>query len=305
MQDVCGIIVSYNPTDLIMDIITNSCLALDSTIIMDNSIDSSLFYKLESMLEDLKTKHPEKNLIIIKNDSNLGLPKSYNKAVSLAIEMNFHSVLLLDQDSLISEDSITILLDDRKKLLSLGVKVGAIGMYHDQSNYLHNPVGSLFNDKMRWRKMLYSDCVEERRMLINSGMLISIENYKSVEGYNETFFMDNSDLEFSLRLRKKGLRLFESRKSRMLHNYDERNNKTFLFALPYRAPNREYYARDLIRCMKIAKSVSWIDYFLIILLVLSKITGTLLFKTDKKERFHYIFSGLKDGLKEDAGQDPV
>ena len=298
LDKVCGVLVAYNPDENILGTIINACFSLNSTIVVDNSTDPFLYNDLKIKLEAIQLSYPSKKIIIIKNETNLGLPISYNKAVSLASDLGFDSVLLLDQDSLISKDSLITLLNDRSKLIKLGIRVGAMGMYHLQN--FHTPIDFLFNGKFRWRDMYYEDCIQERRTLINSGILISILNYQYVKGYNKDFFLDNSDLEFSLRLRKKGLKLFESMNSKMLHNFGESHSKKFVYTVPYRDPKREYYTRDLVRCLKLAHSISRIDYSIFLILIISKLIGTLLFKTNRKERFHYILSGLKDGLKYDS-----
>ena len=294
-EEICGIIVTYNPDKTNLDVIRDNCLVLRKIIIYDNSTNNCYYEKLTQIIQNIQSLNNEhRKIIIIHRGQNIGLSGAYNSSVRLAEEIGCKFVIFLDQDSLITFRDLLILIRDYNSLLEKGIRVGAISMHNEE--IFHTPISIFFDGKFRWRKFYYSDNIQEKRNLINSGMLISIKNFDLMNGYNESFFVANTDLEFTLRLRIRKLRLFESGDAKIMVNYKETTHNYKIAALPYRKPEREYFIRDLIRCLPLALELSKIDALLIILLIIAKLFGILLFKDKKKERFAFILSGIKDGL---------
>lgn len=294
-NEVCGIIVTYNPNRTNLEVIRNNCSALYSTIIFDNSTEKCNRDRIDETIREIRELDNEKGKItLIRQGQNIGLSRAYNKSVRLAERMGFRFVLILDQDSLITRDDLKSLIRDYNELLKKGIHVGAISMHNVQDYY--TPLSFLFNGKFLWNGFYYSENIQEERHLINSGMLVSIQNFNLVNGYDESFFVDNSDLEFTLRIRGKKMRLFESYDAKVTVNYKEVMHNYMIASVALRKPEREYFVKDLVRCLPLAYSISKIDMLLILLLIVSKILGTLLFKDKKRERFVFIFAGIRDGL---------
>ncbi len=294
-EEICGIIVTYNPDETNLDIIRENCLVLNKTIIYDNSTDNCYYKKLTQIVRRIQSfNNKHRKIIIIHRGHNIGLSKAYNYSVRFAEKIGCKFVIFLDQDSLITFRDFKILIRDYNLLLKRGIMVGAISM-HNMENF-HTPISIFFDGTFRWNRFYYSDNIQEKRNLINSGLLISIKNFNLMNGYNEGFFVDNTDLEFTLRLRTKNLRLFESEDAKIMVNYKEVVHNYKIASLPYRNPEREYFVRDLIRCLPLSCKLSKIDTLLIILLITSKLFGTLLFKDKKRERFVFILTGIKDAL---------
>jgi rhamnosyltransferase len=292
---VCGIIVTYNPDDSNLEVIRNDCLTLYSTIIFDNSTENNYQDRLDRTIREIQASdNGTRKITLIRQGHNIGLSRSYNQSIRLAEMMGFKFVLILDQDSLITRDAIMALIRDLDMLLKEGINVGAIAA-HNTQNYF-TPLSFLFNGKFRWNGFYYSDNIQEKRNLINSGMLIPVHNFNLVNGYDESFFVDNSDLEFTLRIRINNLRLFESNGAKVMVNYKEETYNYIVASISFRKPEREYSIRDLIRCLPLAYKISKIDMFLVFLLIVSKLLGTLLFKDNKRARFAFILSGIKDGM---------
>lgn len=292
---VCGIIVTYNPDESNLEVIRNDCLALYHIIIFDNSTENNHWDRIDRTIREIQAlDNGNRKITLIRQGQNIGLSQSYNQSIRLAERIGFKFVLILDQDSLITRDAIKILIRDHDMLLNKGVNVGAIAT-HNMQNYF-TPLSFLFNGKFRWNGFYYSNNIQEKRNLINSGMLISVQNFNLVNGYDESFFVDNSDLEFTLRIRINNLRLFESNDAKVMVNYKEETYNYVVASISFRKPEREYFIKDLIRCLPLAYKISKIDMFLVLLLIVSKPLGTLLFKDNKRERFAFILSGIKDGM---------
>lgn len=279
-----------------LKVISDDCSALNSIIIFDNSIENYYKERIDKTMKEMQEFWKgHKRIILIRHDQNIGLSKAYNESVKIAVNMGFQFVLILDQDSLITSDSLRIIVRDYNTLLKKGVLVGAISM--NNVNNFYTPISFLFNGKFKWKGFYYSNNVQEKRNLINSGMLIPIENFNMINGYDESFFLDNSDLEFTLRLRSKNMRLFESCSAKISVNYKETQHDYLIASLPFRKPEREYFVKDLVRCLPVAYKVSKIDMLLVVLLIISKLFGILIIKNNRKKRFTFILSGIKEGIR--------
>ncbi len=292
IRDVCGIIVTYNPTNNCIHAIERNCNTLAKVIICDNSTNNENANLLSNLVNNLNQKFngPEQKIILIKNPQNNGLSVSYNRCASIAKDLGFTFIVLLDQDSFFENGSFEALLKDYDQLSSL-CQVGAIS-----PSYLKNGrsfYDFLFDGRFKWKGFYYSEHIIERRDLINSGMLIALSVFYSASGYDERIFLDNSDRNFTLRLRLKGYRIFQSLNSKLIHNFGEKTPSKSKVKILYRAPDRDYFIKDLIGCLPIAKKLSFVDFSLIVLLLFSKILSTLLLKDMKKQRFDYIAKGIK------------
>lgn len=293
---VCGVLVTFNPDDTQLELIQHNCMQLDKMIIFDNSTDQLVSKKIIEIINKLKgfSKSSENKYVYLTQKKNVGLPIAYNLSVNEATKSGISYILLLDQDAKIERDDVKTLLNGYFKLLREIKNIGAISFNTKET--VHRPYDFLFDGRFKWSGFYYSDDFIEARDLINSGMLFDINTFLSVGGYNESYFLDNSDREFTLRLRKNGLRLFKSKNVIMFHNYDSDNNIDNL-KNSERSPSRDYYIRDLFKCIPISLKLSFIDFLLVMLLLTSKIFTSLIIRNDRRVRGNYILSGIKDGVK--------
>ena len=294
-KDVCGVIVTYNPDDKCLYAIEQNYKTLEKIIVYDNSTNSEYHSRLSQLISNLNSQidNSDKRILLIGNNQNVGLSKAYNACATIADGLGFNFILLFDQDSFFDDNGLELLLEDYDCLSSMQ-KVGAIGPSFIHEG--HRFYDFLFDGEFKWKGFLYLDFAMEVRDLINSGMLISLNAFFSISGYDEKIVLDNADRNFTLRLRTNGYHLFQSRRSKLVHNYGEKVPAGILLHILYRNPSRDYFIKDLIRCLPIAKKVSFVDKCLIALLILSKIFGALFLKDKKKERMYHIMRGIKEGL---------
>ncbi|MEM0134186.1 MAG: glycosyltransferase [Thermoplasmatales archaeon] len=291
-ENVCGIIVTYNPNENCLFAIERNCSTLAKVIIYDNSTINENIVLLSKLVNNLNRKFKDKKreVILIRGPQNIGLSRAYNHCASIARGLGFTFILLLDQDSFFENSSFEILLEEYDHINAL-FPVGAISpSYIQEGGRFYD---FLYDGRFKWKDFYYSDHIIELRDLINSGMLISIRVFDSISGYDEGIFLDNSDLNFTLRLRLNGYRLFQSSNSKLIHNYGDKVPPKSKVNILYRAPDRDFFIKDLIGCLPIAWKISFVDLSLIILLLCAKIFSTLLLKDKKKQRFAYIVRGIR------------
>ena len=181
-NNICCIIITYNPDDRLLGLINTLNSQVDKIIIVDNN--SNRF--------GLVLQADESNeLLLIRNKENFGIAKALNQGVSEAIKMKYDWVITFDQDSTPYNNIIEI-ISNVYELYPDKSKIGAIG------------VNALNSKSERYYNVSGSQQYCERDYLITSGCLISVSAFIEIGGFREDFFIDNVDLEYSLRLRKHG-----------------------------------------------------------------------------------------------------
>lgn len=181
---ICCVIITYNPDDFLFQLINTLEPQVDKIIVVDNNSSSNTIYKITQSVVG-------KNIEFIQNSQNLGIATALNQGIIKAKKMGYEWVVTFDQDSIPSENIIQILSEvyfsypDKSKIGAIGINfpIASGESYYPQSN-----------DKK------YS----ERDYLITSGCLMSIDAFSLVGNFRDDFFIDNVDLEYSLRLKKNG-----------------------------------------------------------------------------------------------------
>ena len=124
---------------------------------------------------------------------NPGIGKAYNAAVDFAQEKNKKWILFLDQDTQVATNMLDLYLES----------VNSERDMHIFATTLYGADGQLISPSKYWFKRGFQlDFVPEGRVSlktirpINSLLLLSIEVFEKVGGYNEKIKLDFSDHEF-------------------------------------------------------------------------------------------------------------
>lgn len=133
------------------------------------------------------------------NNSNLGIATALNQGVNAALEMGYTWALLFDQDSEPNDGIIDILsscycsFTDKDDLALIGSNYIAI----DKPKRLVIP-----------RNEMEDSCIwTEVQNVITSGTLLRLDIHRLIGKFRDEFFIDNVDIEYCLRVRKKGFRV--------------------------------------------------------------------------------------------------
>lgn len=215
--------------------------------------------------------------IYVSNEHNPGLSKAYNIAAQYALKNKFEWILLLDQDTIFPINILPSYIDAIQK----NPQIKLFCPKHQLTNKLFlSPVkkrgktGQLSNTVPNGVLSLY--CY----IPINSGLLVNIEAFWNVGGYNEKVRLDFSDYQFIEKFRTK-YEYFYVLNEVCKQNFsnDEQDEK-------------KLYARFLLylESVKNCKKESVLDNFLYSYVVL-KHTIAL---TIKVKRFIFLKSFLKE-----------
>lgn len=214
-------IILYNPQiDRLQENITSIYRKNLKVIIIDNASENNI-----DINKLIKKYH---NIIYIRNSSNLGIAKALNQICSIAEKKRFPFVLTLDQDSVCPENIIKE-FSQYTGLEKLGILCPVI----EDRNCGREESKTNCNDKVT----VINRC-------ITSGSMVSIEAWKSVNGFDEVMFIDKVDHDFCNRISMHGYKIYQINSVTLLHEVGFSNIRHFLgreVIVRNHNPTRKYY----------------------------------------------------------------
>jgi rhamnosyltransferase len=279
-KEICCIIVTYNPDVLLSVLVDSIYNQVDSIIIVDNNSD----YNGSRIITDESKKI---NIRVIRNNQNFGIARALNQGVLRAGELKYRWAITFDQDSTPFGNIIST-INEVYSLYPEKDRIGAIGV-----NY---------RGRYQRKRFCKSDTEKfcEKDYLITSGCLLSIEACLELGGFREDFFIDNVDLEYSLRLRKNGKVLLLTKAEGMQHKPGDPGIKNY-FGIKLESTNhnrtrRYYMSRNHVILtreyfFRFPFFISKLNYF-----YLASLLKIILVDDDKKAKIIASIKGIKDGL---------
>jgi rhamnosyltransferase len=237
---VLGIVIAFKPDPRILTKVLATALPeVNQLVVIDNGSTDESRGALAAAAELLwsATPIPPPRIEIIANARNEGVSVAFNQGISRALTENFEFVFLLDQDSLVRSGSVQH-LREVYRTLSAQFKVGALQAANVE------PGGRITLDIRRrdfYRRHggFENPNAFQGLLLLNSGALIPTHIFRSIGGFDERYFVDFVDYEFSLRLCERGYRMFHVPGAVIDHNVGQTAGP---------GPARLYYAvRELVK----------------------------------------------------------
>lgn len=281
-QNTLGIIVAYNPEiELLIKNAKAAIVQVDEILIVNNS---NYDINLDS--------YNIGNVNIINNNSNLGISKALNIGIDYAKEYNYDYVLLLDQDSTLTDNFIKNMLD--------GFKQEDVCMICPNVVYIDGKNNKI-NEDMKFEKI---------ELGITSGSLLNMNVVNQIKFdnnriFNEDFFIDYVDFDFSLIIRNKGYFILRCNESKLYHRLG--NVKTYSFGkLKVHPTNHNYIRRYYItrnRMYMWKKYILSNSKFVIkdIIRFIYEIILIILFEDNKLKKLKSIIRGIADFLYGNVG----
>lgn len=185
-----------------------NCSLLFSNIyyIKKDQIDNSH----SSIVESIINSQLEDTLVFIENSENLGFAKGNNVGVKIAEILGSEWIMLLNNDTEIEKNSFTNLVRFINEHPDIYAITPEIRFYHEKER-IWNCGGDL--TYFGSRKYLFANQVTVDRPTKGYSMITFITgcallfNFKKTGILTENFFFGEEDYEFSLRLKKKGLKM--------------------------------------------------------------------------------------------------
>ncbi len=213
--DLACVIVFYNPDEKAVRNAAEYSDMFTYIIVVDNSD------------KDNGNRLPAKdNIRYIFNGKNYGIAKALNIGIKEADNKSFKYVLMMDQDSLLPENSLKALVQTIE--VKKNEKWGIISSFPDDRNY--------GLEKLKGTR--------EISMAITSGSILNMEAYKNAGPFEDELFIDCVDHEYCLRLRKLGYKIYQNCEAEMPHSLGSMETREMFgrkFSVTNHAPVRYYY----------------------------------------------------------------
>lgn len=285
-----ALIVLYNPED---DSYLENIKSLKKLnvkiIIYDNSTSIEL---LENNQNKIKQIHGGISYYH-NNAQNLGLSFAFNDTISRLGFLNEQDGLFIfDQDSLITIESISFLMDSFKKIINV-YNFGMLAGYPLRKN------GEPY--RVRKLQMKCPNHLMQVYQIPSSYSLIPMKTFKTIGNFEKDFFIDQIDNNFSLRCVKNNLNIYIDTRAKFIHDIGLGDVMFFnKFLFPYSTPDRHYYqTRNLILSYRRYKFKNLYKKLIIRCLIIFYIGLT---KGNLFKRLKFMLKGIIDGFNNKGGK---
>ncbi len=152
-------------------------------------------------------------LLLITNEENQGFAKGNNTGVKIAMDRGSDYILMLNNDTEVKPDFLSLLIKIHTQYPTIGVSTPQI-RYFDKDEVIWNCGGRL--TRMGGNKYYYEGCkpdqIREKELIeiqfiTGCALFTSAQLLRKFGLLSENFFFGEEDYEFSLRMKKHGVRM--------------------------------------------------------------------------------------------------
>lgn len=296
-ESICAGIVSYNPSlDRIIENVRTISRQVSHTYVFDNGSTNV------AELKDVLTG--ETGVEIIEYPENAGIAFALNRICERAVIDGYAFIVTLDQDS-----------------------VSTPGMVAELSRYMGTDVG-IVSPQIVDRNKESASCWQEaldhkvvsvqeaaRKGVITSGCLTSLEAFRFVGGFDESFFIDYVDYDFNKRLLLEGYQIIRTGNTALIHEcgnfeptwlwtprkgQDGKWRIERFYSFGHSAFRCYYKARNRILYSKKYGPGGYIGGFEGARQIPIQILLTLLFEKGRRRKFMRFLEGIRDGKRQEV-----
>jgi rhamnosyltransferase len=283
---VCAVIVTYHIGTRIFPCIDSVMGQVGGIIIVDNNSDSETVNALHQL-------EARQQVEVIYNRINRGIASALNQAIRSAIKQRYRWVLTLDHDSEATPGMVEKLLQ-AYEVLGEGVGIVAANPFdRDSGMFLQ-----------RRQLELNKGRIIDVRTPISAGCLINARIFESAGFFNESLFVYYVDDDFSVRVRRNGLRIVLCRDAILRHSEGAKERRRFLwrqvFYERYGAEARYYIARNAVYMLQNRHD----DYgycYAVVRRLLSDPAKVLIYGPERLRKLKFMVRGLWDGVRGNYG----
>lgn len=294
MRNIFAIVITYNTEfDQFKRQFDSLRRQFEKIIYIDNN--SADFYLIKKFLST------QEDVLLVENVDNMGLGYAQNQGVRLAIDAGCSHVVILDDDSVLSETFVEQMLLEEFNLINSGEKVGALGpVYINEITGEQYPITKYVGPFIK--RLTPQNNPVEASFLISSGAMIRSEVFNEVGYMNESLFIDYIDVEWSFRAINKGFKLYAVPSVKMKHSIGDRRTSILGRTISVHSPLRRYYLNRngifMLRCSYIAWGYKLRELVFLILRFF-----IFAFLSSNRELYiKYSLLGLIHGLKNKYGK---
>lgn len=292
-ENTCAIVVSYNPQASIFEKILRLSDQVGCVVVIDNG--SSKFDRDPL----IKVTQQSDRVHLILNEENIGQAKALNIGVKYAQEHEYCWLLTMDQDSLVDPDMLVNMslayqqCDSPDRIVSICPVLAS-----------YDGIAPSSRDNVQFRSFsgtkiegLYS----VTKIVITSGNLLSVDIFDEIGLFEEDFFIDYVDQEFSLRIFQSNYMAIQANKAVLYHNIGNTTQHSLFGGKILVANNSSlrtyYFYRNGIAVYKkyFFSDFPWVlqNFVKGFIFNLAKI---ILFESERKDKLSKAFTGLVHGF---------
>ncbi len=221
------IILNYNGCQNTIDCVNsvrNSKQGQDlNIVVVDNASTDGSTSKLSKI----------KGLIFLQNKDNLGYSGGNNVGIKWALEHKFDQILILNNDTIVSQDMIRILSNALNKFSIVTPKIYfAKGFEYHKEKYREKDLGNIIwyaGGKIDWENVLgvhigvdevdSGQYNNEREIDFATGacLMVKKEVFEKIGLFDEKYFLYLEDMDFCVRAKKAGFMISYQPKASLWH----------------------------------------------------------------------------------------
>lgn len=286
-MQISAVVTTFRPDDGFPDRVGRIRSQVGSVVIVDDGGCGVNVGKLNGWFAG------EKDVSLHHNALNIGIAASLNRGVAVARRKGFQWILTLDDDSVVRSDMVEKLIKGLKGI-RLKKPLGIIGMSWETPDEID-----------RWKPAGKKGMYREKRGIITSGSLFSLETYDCVGPFREEFFIDSVDLDYCLRAREKGFAVIRLEEPGFTHSIGTSRVRRFMgfpVLVEDQKPFRIYYGYR--NSTVLALEYLWKEPLHSIAAAVEqtkKFFRIALFERNKREKLVHAARGLRDGWRRNLG----
>ena len=213
---VAGAVVLYNPADNVLDELSSYIDQISRLYVIDNSIQHN------DMLVERFREIPK--IVYINNGGNKGIATALNVAAQKAMHDDFGYLLTMDQDTRLSANHVTTLME---------------GFIQDSTGKV-----AIMAPRYTKRSENQNQRYETVLMTMTSGNVLNLASYKAAGPFMDELFIDHVDHEYCLRLNRSGMKVIQDNEVEISHRPGTISEIDLLgakFSFSSHSPRRLYY----------------------------------------------------------------
>lgn len=282
-KQIGAVFVTFNPDSQFSQRVKTLAGQVASVVVIDNNSVPERFEFVK------QTKAP--NIEVIRNKKNEGIAKALNQGAAWARKQKFSWLLMMDQDSLASDDMVKEMQRSHQEALKESLQPSLIGV-----NFVYTINGKAAFALEHKKKSFFKTVGVQ-----TSGSLLSLNMYKNTGPFREDFFIDYVDTEYCLRLKNKGQYAIIACKALMRHGLGTKGASTL--TANYSPLRRYYRMRNELVTMReyLFKNPWWVGKHA--LYMIYEYSLVLTTEDKKREKIQAIAAGIRDALAGKMGRN--
>lgn len=273
--------------------------------LVDNDSHDNSFKQL---ISDNKEGKFNLNISFLQTGSNLGFAGGNNYAIREAYRHGFDYYWLLNNDTVVDKNSLYELIKVIEGDKSIGI-VGSKILYFDSNEIwfaggeINKITGATKHIGFRERDLGQYDVIKQVDYITGCSLLFRSSLLEKTGYMEEDYFLYYEETDWNIRAKLDGFKVLYVPMSIVFHKVSSSSGGD-----TNKAPFIDYYfLRNRLVMTKRNKKIFYLAFcnLFIYFEALKSILKVLLrYKNNKRERFLYIFKGIKDGKRESMGLHP-